>query len=161
MFQLFWAHPSLGAQAEIAALWQSGSCNFLKFLFTFSLIYDTIYMVLFNKNGFGMPRIMKQKVRILIAALSIIISLSLALPAAARANSPRDSPDSSYMLVREVVASINEGDVPRYISLFDAQTQVWMNQYVNDFGTANFFAEEHIEILNIKKLSYETGLRAA
>lgn len=104
---------------------------------------------------------MKQKVRILIAALSIIIGLSLALPAAARANSPRDSPDNSYMLVREVVASVNEGDVPWYISLFNAGTQVWMNGSVDSFGTANFFAEEHIEILNIKKLSYETGLRAA
>lgn len=69
--------------------------------------------------------------------------------------------NDGYDIVQSVVEFINDEDVINYISLFDSYNQNLMNEYVSDNGTDGFFQTEHIELLEVKELSYDIGISSA
>ena len=64
-------------------------------------------------------------------------------------------------IIENVVQAMNDKNVSKYIDLFDENNQISMNQYLLENGSDDFFQAEETTILDIKELSYETGLDAA
>ena len=64
-------------------------------------------------------------------------------------------------LVYEYAETVSNADVDKYIDLFTEDNQSSMLEYVNEFGTEEFFREESIEITNLTALSTDTGRKSA
>lgn len=63
-------------------------------------------------------------------------------------------------IVSTVIKTISKGDAVKYISLFDSTNQKEMNEYVEAYGIDGFFQGKDIKLLDIKVLSYKTGILA-
>lgn len=66
--------------------------------------------------------------------------------------------DECQNIIKKYEEYVNNKQLEEYISLFDSETQNWMNEQKED---SNFFIGEFIDILEIKELSIETGKKAA
>ena len=63
--------------------------------------------------------------------------------------------------IQEYADSINRGDIARYIKLFTSDNQEEMKDYLDSWGTEDFFREENVEIKELKRLSDRVGRRSA
>ena len=69
------------------------------------------------------------------ALLTMVMCISAAMPVSAA----NISTNEDLELVTEVVEAMNNEDVTTYISLFDEENQLLMNEYVMRNGTDDFF----------------------
>lgn len=96
-----------------------------------------------------------------INAFAVILTFSMLLPTwLIPAYAATDEASGQHM-VQAVIQSINDKDVGKYISLFNESDQMLMNDYLSQYGSSNFFEEETIDLVEIKRLSYTTGITAA
>lgn len=92
-------------------------------------------------------------------ALTVATALTLLLfPISVRANS---DVNSGQYIVESVIQNINDVNVLEYIQHFNSTDQVAMTDYLNNYGSSEFFEESHIDLLDIKKLSKIVGIEAA
>lgn len=91
------------------------------------------------------------------ALLTMVMCISAAMPVSAA----NISTNEDLELVTEVVEAMNNEDVTTYISLFDEENQLLMNEYVMENGTDDFFQAEKTTVLNAKELTPELGISVA
>jgi len=92
--------------------------------------------------------------------LIILMVVTMSSPAFAAGNEDVDT-KACADLIERFADTVSRGDIEGYIPLFADDIRQEMLDYVDRWGTGDFFRESRLSVINIKKLSNDTGRLAA
>ena len=119
----------------------------------------------FSKNAIeeriiAIMKTKKTSLAALLIAAALVVGVTTAFATSAKTDENLLHEDLE-LLIYKYASTICSGDVSSYIELFTDENQRNMNEYLYEFGQNDFFREKSVEVMQLAKLSTDTGILSA